>query len=108
MAETYAEAEAASYTGPYRAKLGYWEMRSTQAFPKGSVWSARPLGALAAVITGASDLTELEENISEYMSDLDGHVAEARRALDALPENYTGERALQEALINALAKLARS
>jgi len=104
MAETYTEADVR----PYRAKLGYWEMWSTPVFPRGSTWSARPLGALAAVITGASDLTELEENISEYMSDLDGHVAEARRALDALTENYTGERAVQEALINALAKLARS
>ena len=91
---------------PYRAKPGHWQMWSTPVFPKGATWSAKPEGAKAAVITGAADLDELEENISEYMADLDGHVAKARRALDSLPAHYTGERALQEALIDALARLA--
>ena len=91
---------------PYRVRQGHWQMWSTPIFPKGATWSAMPEGAQAAVITGAADMAELEENISEYMSDLDGHVAEARRTLDSLPAHYTGERAVQEKLIDALARLA--
>jgi len=41
------------------------------------------------------------------MADIDAHVAEARRKLDALPPHWTGERAVQERLIEALAELAR-
>jgi hypothetical protein len=49
----------------------------------------------------------LEEQIRQYTADLDEHVTEARRKLDALPHDWTGERQVQEALIEALASLRR-
>jgi hypothetical protein len=93
--------------GPHpTAILDNWHIWSTPRFGSGAMWSAKPNGAMSAVVFGV-DLTALEKNIAKYMSDLDTHVREARRKLDALPQSYTGERAVQEALIDALANLAR-
>jgi capsid portal protein len=54
----------------------------------------------------APDRKTLERSIREYMLELDEHVTEARRKLDALPADWTGEREVQERLISALAMLA--
>jgi hypothetical protein len=91
--------------GPHASVLECWEIWSTQTYqPRGRTWSARPRGAKVAVVHG-HDREELEHNISEYMTDIDKHVYEARQKLDALPPHHKGEREVLECLINALAAL---
>jgi len=94
--------------GPHRSPvLERWQIWKTPKPVVGPAsWSARPIGAASAVVF-APDREELEKQISLYMADIDAHVAEARRKLDALPPHWTGERAVQERLIEALAELAR-
>lgn len=90
---------------PKQAYVNGWQMWSTPNYGRSATWSAMPDGAKGAVVHGA-DLMELERNVRKYMRHLDMHVAEARRKLDALPPDYTGERDVQERLIDALARLA--
>jgi hypothetical protein len=71
----------------------------------GRTWSARPIGALSAVVVRNTEASLVAE-VHEYMRHLDQHVYKARKKLDALPHSYIGERAVQEALIDALAKLS--
>jgi hypothetical protein len=94
--------------GPHPTSiLDNWHIWSTPTFGRDATWSAKPDGAMSAVVFGG-DLMALEKNIAKYMGDLDAHVREARRKLDSLPANYTGERQVQEALISALAALAQT
>lgn len=93
---------------PTATDLKHWHMWNTPTYgTSGESWSAMPDGAKGAVVF-APDRKTLEGNIRWYMRRLDVHVAEARRKLDALPANYTGEREVQERLIGALARLAGS
>src|ERR1700744_1808486 len=89
-------------------ELEGWEYWTTPAFPAGSSGSARPSGALAAVVIAAPTLDDLVKRVIIYTSDLDAHVREARQKLDAIPGHWEGERKVQEALIDALARLSRT
>jgi hypothetical protein len=92
--------------GPHSsAVLDHWEVWSTPTYPQGASWSAKPIGALTAVCQ-APDPASLQIRIRDYTRNLDAHVREARQKLDALPENYHGEREVQERLIDALASLS--
>ena len=86
-------------------KLGNWEVWATKGYHEPIRWSGRPEGAIVAVITGAHNLDQLEQEISAYEADIDSHVRDAREAIDALPGHWAGERAVHEALISALAAL---
>lgn len=88
--------------------LEHWQVWTTPVFPQGLSWSAKPAGAVAAVVTGAPDRETLERQVRAYVRDIDRHVREAREKLDALPANWTGERNVQERLIEALAALHRA
>lgn len=91
---------------PTATDLEHWHIWSTPTYGiSGESWSAMPDGATGAVVF-APDRPALERSIRRYMRHLDVHVAEARRKLDALPANWTGEREVQERLIDALARLA--
>jgi hypothetical protein len=91
--------------GPHASVLEHWEIWSTDIYmPMGHTWSARPHGARVAVVHG-TNREELEQNISEYVQDIDKHVYEARHKLDSLPADYRGEREVLECLISALAAL---
>ena len=91
---------------PTATDLEHWHIWSTPTYgTSGESWSAMPDGAKGAVVF-ATSRAELERLIRKCMRHLDVHVAEARRKLDALPADYTGEREVQERLIDALARLA--
>lgn len=83
-----------------------WDIWKTPTTGRDSTWSAKPVGALVAVMTGIRDLADLATAIDQYRAEADRHVAEARRKLDALPADYTGERGVQTALIEALGAMA--
>lgn len=86
-----------------------WEAWSVSIYqPNRVVWSARPIGALSAVITDAENLDDLERAINRYESHLDSHVHEARQKLDRLPISWVEARLVQEKLISALAVLAHA
>jgi hypothetical protein len=89
------------------AVLEHWHIWSTPTYPRGQSWSARPVGARCAVVF-ADSREAIEKEISEYMTDLDQHVYEARQKLDNLPALYRGEREVLECLIAALASLAET
>ena len=77
---------------PTATDLEHWHIWSTPTYgTSGESWSAMPDGAKGAVVF-ATSRAELERLIRKCMRHLDVHVAEARRKLDALPADYTGER----------------
>ena len=88
-------------------KIPGWDIWSTPTVGMGQSWSAKPAGATAAVVFADSE-GAVRRRIFEYVKDVDAHVREAREKLDKLPPHWTGERAVQEALIAALAELVRS
>jgi hypothetical protein len=88
-------------------EIGPWETWATDSTGVGVTWSLRPKGAKVAVITDLHHLDELEPAIRDYEREIDTHIWDARRTLDSYPEDWEGERAVQEALISALANVIR-
>jgi len=85
-----------------------WHVDQLQ--PRGRSWSARPLGATAAVpgCAGLPDLETLAEAVRAYEDHLADHIATTLRELDETPASWTGRREMLQARLAALEDLART
>lgn len=89
---------------------GRWDCWAVMTHDRRMLWSARPAGALAAVITGCTDTADLAKTVLKYEADVTSHLNDAKSKLADCPVTGAGQdraRVLTQ-LIAALENLAGS